>query len=433
MRTNAIRSGATTYEGGPASPTNPLQALRRSVLSCLLWENEFYESGKSISDRIRTLCEKVPASEIASLAIEARSKFHLRHSPLMLLVSLIAKGRGSMVSDTIAEVIQRPDEMCELLSLYWKDARKPLSNQLRKGLAKAFGKFNAYSLAKYNQRDREVRLRDVLFLSHAKPASPEQAETWKKLIDGTLESPDTWEVSLSKGADKRETFERLLRERKLGYLALLRNLRNMEQAGCDRDLIRDAILSRRGAERVLPFRYVAAARAAPSFDAWLDTAMLASLLDVPMLGGRTIILVDVSGSMHSPLSARSDMCRIDAAAALASIVNCEDLRVFTFSNQVVEVAPRRALSGVDAIIRSQDAGGTYLGRAVEEINRLPHDRLIVVTDEQTADSVPGPTAGVAYMINVASYQRGCSLGGGWHRVDGWSEGVIRWMVEVESM
>jgi 60 kDa SS-A/Ro ribonucleoprotein len=433
MRTNAIRSGATTYEGGPASPMNPLQALRRSVLSCLLWENEFYESGESIADRIRALCEKVPASEIASLAIEARSKFHLRHSPLMLLVSLIAKGRGSMVSDTIAGVIQRPDEMCELLSLYWQDARKPLSNQLRKGLAKAFGKFNAYSLAKYNQRDREVRLRDVLFLSHAKPASPEQAETWEKLIDGTLESPDTWEVSLSKGADKRETFERLLRERKLGYLALLRNLRNMEQAGCDRDLIRDAILSRRGAERVLPFRYVAAARAAPSFDAWLDTAMLASLLDVPMLGGRTIILVDVSGSMHSPLSARSDMCRIDAAAALASIVNCEDLRVFTFSNQVVEVAPRRALSGVDAIIRSQDAGGTYLGRAVEEINRLPHDRLIVVTDEQTADSVPGPTARWAYMINVASYQRGCSLGGGWHRVDGWSEGVIRWMAEIESM
>jgi 60 kDa SS-A/Ro ribonucleoprotein len=433
MRTNAIRSGATTYEGGPASPMNPLQALRRSALSCLLWENEFYESGCSIADRIRTLCEKVPASEIASLAIEARSKFHLRHAPLMLLVSLIAKGRGAMVSDAIAEVIQRPDEMCELLSLYWQDARKPLSNQLRKGLAKAFGKFNAYSLAKYNQRDREVRLRDVLFLSHAKPASPEQAEAWKKLIDGTLESPDTWEVSLSKGADKRETFERLLRERKLGYLALLRNLRNMEQAGCDRDLIRDAILSRRGAERVLPFRYVAAARAAPSFDAWLDTAMLASLLDVPMLGGRTIILVDVSGSMHSPLSARSDMCRIDAAAALASIVNCEDLRVFTFSNQVVEVAPRRALSGVDAIIRSQDAGGTYLGRAVEEINRLPHDRLVVVTDEQTADSVPGPTAGVAYMINVASYQRGCSLGGGWHRVDGWSEGVIRWMAEIESM
>lgn len=431
MRTNAVRSGPKTHAGGPAGGPSPLQALRRSVLSCLLWENEFYESGESIADRIRTLCDEVSPSDIAALAVEARGTFHLRHVPLMLLVSLVAKGRGSLVSDTVAEVIQRPDEMCELLSLYWRDARKPLSNQLKRGLARAFTKFNAYSLAKYNQRDREVRLRDVLFLCHAKPASPEQAETWKKLIDGSLESPDTWEVSLSKGSDKRETFERLLRERKLGYLALLRNLRNMDEAGCDRGLIRDAILARRGADRVLPFRYVAAARAVPSLEKWLDIAMLASLAEIPSLPGRTIVLVDVSGSMHTPLSAKSDLCRIDAAAALASIVNCEDLRVFTFSERVVEVAPRRGMAGVDAIARSQQAGGTYLGLAVEAINRLPHDRLIVITDEQSSDHVPGPAAGRAYMINVASYRRGVAIGDSWQRVDGWSEGVIRWMTETE--
>ncbi|MFO7863430.1 MAG: TROVE domain-containing protein, partial [Salinivirgaceae bacterium] len=105
--------------------------------------------------------------------------------------------------------------------MYWKDGRQPLSAQVKKGLAAAFQKFNAYQLAKYN-RDGEVKLRDVLFLCHANPTSQEQELVWKKLIDGTLESPDTWEVNLSSGADKKETWERLLREEKLGALALLR-------------------------------------------------------------------------------------------------------------------------------------------------------------------------------------------------------------------
>ena len=134
--------------------------------------------------------------------------------------------------------------------------------------------------------------------------------------------------------------------------------------------------------------------------------------------------------MDYPLSKRSDLKRIDAAAALASCINGEDVRVFSFTDQVKEVAARPGLAGIDAILNSQPRGGTMLGKAVERVNGERHDRLIVVTDEQTADSVPAPMAKHAYMINVASYRNGVGYGK-WVHLDGFSERVLRYIPEYE--
>jgi hypothetical protein len=418
-----------THEGAPAAFLTAEQKLRRSVASCLLWETEFYEDGQTIADRIEALAAEVDAQVLADLAIEARERFNLRHAPLILAVALSRKPAGALIGQTIERVIQRADELSEFLALYWRGGKRPLSKQVKVGLARAFGKFDAYQLAKYD-RDGPVKLRDVLFLAHPKPQDEAQAALWKQLADRSLPSPDTWEVALSGGADKKASFERLLAENKLGYLALLRNLRNMDQAGVDEALVREAILARRGAQRVLPFRYVAAARAAPRFEPWLDQALAETVLESPVPAGRTIVLVDVSGSMDWQLSARSDLKRIDAAAALGAIVP-GDVRVFTFSNEVVEVPPRRGMAGVDAIVRSQPHGGTELGKAVAHVNRLPHDRLIVVTDEQSSDRVPDPVAGRAYMINVASAKNGVGYGR-WTHIDGFSESVLRFIAEHEA-
>lgn len=435
MQLNAPLRAPRTHEGGAAVPSNPEQALRRSVLSCLLWEREFYEDGQAIADRIVANANLVPVQTLAALTIEAREKFHLRHVPLLLLCALIGRAKlndsGSLVSETIARVIQRADEMPEMLSIYWRNGKRPLSAQLKKGLARAFPKFDAYQLAKYD-RAKAVRLRDVLFLAHPKPVDDAQAEVWRKLAANELEAPDTWEVALSGGADKRETFERLLREGNLGYLALLRNLRNMVQAGCDADLVRDAIVARKnGAHRVLPFRYTAAARAAPQFEPALDQALCEAIASAPVLPGKTVVLVDVSGSMFTRLSVKSDLTRADAAATLASIIP-GDLRVFTFSHQVVEVPPRRGMAGVDAVIRSQPHGGTYLGQALATINaNVKYDRIIVITDEQSHDSVGAPLPGTkGYMINVASAQNGVGYGP-WVRLNGFSEAVLNFVGEYE--
>jgi 60 kDa SS-A/Ro ribonucleoprotein len=182
---------------------------------------------------------------------------------------------------------------------------------------------------------------------------------------------------------------------------------------------------------VLPFRYVAAARVVPQLEPEIDSALLACISGLPDLPGQTAILVDVSGSMDERLSGKADLKRIDAAAALASVVK-GNRRIFTFSQQVVECPPRYGMAGIDTIIRSQPHGGTYLGQAMTALNtQVPYDRVIVITDEQSADAVP-PPKGKGYMINVASAENGVGYRNGWNHIDGFSENVIRWIAEHES-
>lgn len=470
-----------THEGAPAARITPELELRRSVCSCLLWEDTFYESGQEIAARIASLASVVPPKVLSDLAIDARSHFHLRHVPLLLCGVLARTGSGSsIVSETIAKTIQRPDELSEFLAVYAKlngvlpsAVKKKLSAQVKKGLAAAFSKFDQYQLAKYfsqsGEKGAEIRGRDVLFLSHARPRDEQQKELFRRIA--TKESvqqggADTWETALSSGADKKETFERQLRDKKLGYLALLRNLRNMTNAGVDIGLIREAILERRGARRVLPFRYVAAARACPQLEPAIDQALSEAVAELPLLPGKTVVLVDVSGSMRDKLSGKSDLTRMDAAATLASIIH-GDLRVFTFSAGIVEVAPRRGMAGVQVIVNSQPHSGTYLGQAIVALNgqapmvageawrrrssglitpgpfytqvtprRFPAvemDRLIVITDEQSHDQIPVPNASRAYLINVASNQNGIGYGDRWTHIDGFSEQVLRFIHEFEAL
>jgi 60 kDa SS-A/Ro ribonucleoprotein len=208
MRLNTLNLNTTaraprTHEGAPARSVTAELQLRRSVLCCMLWENEFYESGVAIAERIASLVPKVDAETVAALAVEAREKMKLRHAPLLLVREMARlQTHRHLVADTLARVIQRADELAEFVSIYWKDGKQPLSAQVKKGLALAFAKFDEYALAKYN-RDGQVKLRDVLFLCHAKPSGEAQAALWKRLAEGELATPDTWEVRLSAGAEKR--------------------------------------------------------------------------------------------------------------------------------------------------------------------------------------------------------------------------------------
>lgn len=431
--TSVIATPVFTHEGAKAQSVGPYAELCRTLMTCLLWEDTFYESGDSVAARIAELVPKVEPEKIAALAVEARSKMQLRHAPLFLVRELARrKGTGPLVRDTLETVIQRADELSEFVSLYWKDKRQPLSAGVKKGLASAFQKFNAYRLAKYN-RDSKVKLRDVLFLCHAKPKDAEQAALWKSLINGTLQPPDTWEVALSASKDKKETWERLLREGKLGGLAVLRNLRNMQQANVDGSLIKDRLS--KGIARALPFRFVAAARHAVSLEPEIEQAMFLSAKELPMFPGRTALLVDVSYSMDAALSSKSDMNRIDAAAALAILLRekAETALVGTFSNHFVEVPARRGFALRDAIAQSQPHSGTATGAAIQvACAKWKFDRLIVITDEQSQDAIPAMVNTAAYMVNVAPYKHGISYGNGWQHIDGWSERILDYIRAVEE-
>ena len=420
-----------THEGAPAQNISSELQLRRSVLACLLWEDQFYEDGVEIAGRIQSLVSKVSVEKVAALALEARGEMKLRHVPLLLVREMARlKTHRELVSQTLAQVIQRADELAEFVAIYWKDGKVPLSAQTKKGLAKTFHKFDEYQLAKYD-RNGPIRLRDVLFLCHAKPRDVQQAALWRRLIEGELQTPDTWEVALSSGADKCDAWERLLRERKLGALALLRNLRNMKQAGVDESLVLGGI-DAMNTGRVLPFRFLAAARYVPQWEEALERAMLSSLTEQEKLPGCTVVLVDISGSMTAALSRRSEMLRTDAAYGLAVLLReiCEKVAVFTFSDDLAEVPPRRGFALRDALHASQPHNGTYLGRALEKI-REKYDRIIVITDEQTHDRVPGPQ-GRGYVVNVASNKNGVGYGA-WMHIDGWSEAVVEYIRALEQM
>jgi hypothetical protein len=436
-----------THEGARASAITPEQALRRSVLSCMLWEGEFYEDGVQIAGRIHELVPKVAAEKVAALAVEARERMKLRHAPLLLVreMARYPTHRG-LVAETLARVIQRADELSEFVAIYWAGGRQPLSAQVKKGLAAAFGKFDEYALAKYD-RAGAIRLRDVLFLCHARPASEAQAALWKLLVDNELATPDTWEVALSatgrgegpegaRDVAKKDVWERLLAERKLGALALLRNLRNLHQAGAGEELVLSALAEMK-TDRVLPFRFLAAARVAPQWEQPLEFAMFRSLEGRgSTLRGHTVLLVDVSGSMEASLSRRSEMRRTDAAYGLAILLReiAEKVTIYTFSDVAKLVPSRRGMALRDALEQSQPHSGTYLGKALEFVTaelRSSYDRLIVITDEQSHDNVPAPR-GKGYVINVASNQNGVGYGA-WTHIDGWSEAVVDYIAELETV
>lgn len=433
MKLNTAPKPTFTHEGAKASHIKPADELRRTVMACMLWESGFYESGEAVADRLKRLVPLCNPHDVAEIAIEAREKQHLRHAPLLLVRELARDSKrcaDGLIANTLCRVIQRADELTEFLAMYWSEGRKPLAKQIKKGLACAFCKFNEYALAKYN-RDSTVKLRDVLFMVHAKPKDEEQAALWKRLVDGTLAAPDTWEVALSAGADKKATFERLLSEGKLGYLALLRNLRNMQQAEVDSALVFKALADGAAKAKALPFRYVAAARAVPMWEAQIDAAMQTAMQGLDKLPGRTCVLVDVSGSMGEQLSAKSDLTRLDAAAALAVLVRgiAAEARVFRFNTSAQEVPARQGMALIDAIGRA--GGGTTLGRAVRDVRAAwpQMDRLIVVTDEQSADAVGAPGC-KGYLLNVATNKNGVGYGD-WTHISGFSEAVVDYIAATE--
>ena len=185
--------------------------------------------------------------------------------------------------------------------------------------------------------------------------------------------------------------------------------------------------------------------------------MLRCVAGAEKLRGKTIVLVDVSGSMTAPLSERSEMQRTDAAYGLAVLLReiGERVAVFSFSDKLVEVPARRGFALRDAIDHSQPHSSTRLGQAVTELNdKHSYDRLIVITDEQSHDRVPAPCPerlrraqektkgpgspdsplltgwGGGYVINVASYKNGIGYGP-WTHIDGWSESVVEYIRELE--
>ena len=454
MKTNTKVKAERKYTAGgsKASFITKEQELRRSILTNMLGENNFYEDGKTVNDRIAELITFVKPEKVADLALSARNDQKLRHVPLFIAREMAKHAEyRPYVRNLLFNIIQRPDELSEFLAMYWKGGKCAIANSVKKGLADAFGKFNEYSLSKYNQ-DNAIKLRDVLFMVHAKPKDKAQELLWKKLVDGKLAIPDTWEVNLSAGADKKETFTRLIKEKKLGALAMLKNLRNMVEAGVDDEVIKQGIMGMK-TDKVLPFRFITAARYAPRFESVLEAKMLENVKEnYKKLDGKTILVLDTSGSMCGQLSGKSELNRLDAAKAIAILIRelCDDIRIYiTAGNDSSRihstglVPDRHGFALCDAIEKVKPAhggGGVFLVQCMDYIysKEKDADRIIVITDEQDCDTKLRPEEckvfgnNFNYLINIASEKNGVGYKN-WTHIDGFSESVIDYMLAYETL
>jgi hypothetical protein len=485
--TRRIGPQVHTAPGATAARINKALQLQRLLNACMLWEDNFYIDGETVAGLIQKLVHETSAEKCAELAVKARNEQKLRHAPLLVVreMARASADHKALVADTLFAVIQRPDEIAEFLAIYWKDGKQPISAQVKKGLARVYNKFSEYQLAKWN-KDKDIKLRDVAFLTHAKPKDKAQglllaqlvnkdrvpvatrggkydkkkaagfpvAKTYKTLAKNFvgLATPDTWEVALSGGAGKKETFTRMLEEGTLGAIAVLKNLRNMTQAGVSNSVIKSGLATMK-TERVLPFRFITAAKYAPGFESELEQAMFRCLAGAPKLLGRTGVVIDVSGSMNGKVSGKSELGRIDAAACIAMLLRevCEDVVIYctagndgTRIHKTEMIPSRRGFALRDLINQSAGrlgGGGIFLTQMMDYVRKHEQgdfERMIVITDEQDCERDPARAASRAntfgehnYLINIANEKNGIGYRK-WHHIDGFSEAVVTYIFAEEG-
>lgn len=448
---NKVKS-VYTHGGAKASHISDKEKLERSVMSHMLWESEFYEDGEKIGKRIADLINKVSPQDVADIAIRAKTDMKLRHVPLLLTRELMRLKDGrKFAKDVFPNVITRPDDITEWLSIYWKDnAAEPLAKQVKIHLGNSFRKFSEYQLAKYNGGQKAVKLRDALRILRPKPDNDVESALWNRIVKGKLVTPDTWEVQLSAGNDKKSTFERLMAENKLGTLAFLRNLRNMDAAGINTNII-SSYAEGIKVDKILPFQFISAAKAVPKWEGIIEKMMLRCLESQPKLPGKTILIVDTSGSMTSRLSSKSDMSRMDVAASLGILIRelCENPVIYCTAgcdskrvHATVAIPTRRGfglsdLMKFENISQKIGGGGIFLTQCLEFVKRQEEtaDRIIILTDEQDCDNKLNPDKADAfgttnYLVNIASAQNGIGYQKFTH-INGWSEAILDYIRVAE--
>ena len=430
MRFNFFsRNGADTvnHEGAAAFTLTPQVALYAAVATAAL-SDQFYEKADTRLQRLRELVAQNDPVFVAQLAVYARESLYLRSVPLVLCVELARLHRGdNLVSRLVARVVQRPDEITELLAFYaqanGRSGTKILnrvSKQLQKGLALSFNRFDGYQLAKYD-RAGAVRLRDALFLVHPHAKDEAQQALFDQLVRGELPTPYTWETELSaagqqahatpaeRAAVVARTWETLIASGKLGYMALLRNLRNILEANVSAAAITQvcATLANRAAvarSKQLPFRFLAAFREVKTLPSSHVAAVLAALEDAiahsaANLRGfgaetRVVVACDVSSSMQQPISPRSKVLLYDVSLVLGMLLQsrCQNVVAGMFGNTWKRISLPRGpvLRNVEEFYRREgEVGYSTNGYLVVQDLRQRRevvDKVMIFTDVQLWNS-----------------------------------------------
>lgn len=387
-------NAVTNYEGAKAYAMTPEMELYSAVVTAGL-SDTFYEKADSRLSRIQDLMLKNDPEFIARLAVYARNDMYMRSIPMVLTVELAKLNSGNgLVAKTVNGVVKRADEITELLAYYQmangRNGVKKLnrlSKQIQKGLSESFNRFDEYQFAKYN-RDADIKLRDALFIVHPKAKDEAQQAVFNKIATNALSVPYTWETELSalgqlsyenekaKAAAFKEKWEELIDSNKIGYMALMRNLRNILQANVSAAHVKKVCeyLSNETAvvnSKQLPFRFLAAYREVRNLSSEFVTMVLNALEDAVVLSAknlkgfdeetRVLIACDVSGSMQKAVSLKSKVLLFDIGLMLGMLMQSKCKRVvsgmFGATWKVINMPNRGVLSNVDAYYKREGEVG----------------------------------------------------------------------------
>lgn len=455
-----------THEGGAGFAREAKSELFLLAVTNMVGEDTFYEAGAERDTRFRRLVRQVAGEDpdwVARFVPYLRDTMNMRSASVVAAAELVharlAKptGAGSITNRAIiASALHRADEPAEMLGYWMSEWGRSLPQPVKRGVADAVRRlYNERSAIKYDGGDKAIRFGDVIELVHPVPAAPWQSALFRYLLEdrhgrasvdfelrtiaanrAALELPAdefrwvfsapfvdaaglTWEQASSKyGALDARFWEAMIPN--MGLFALLRNLRNFEEAGISasaQQVVRARLLGPAAiaGSRMLPLRFAAAFEATRSltYGRELEAALNFSLANVPALAGRTLVLCDVSGSMDGPISARSAVKRLSVAAVFSAALalRAVDATLVAFSNDstIVPVRPGQSVLLTAArLAGSLPHGATYTWSAVKE-HFHDHDRVIIVTDEQPQESYGNtvlPETTRLYVFNVAGYAPG---------------------------
>ena len=439
-----LKNQIVNHAGAKAFTLSPEMELYTAVVTWSL-NDSFYEKDEARLVRLQkliTLCDPV---FVGKLAVYARTKMYMRSVPLVLVTELAKLHSGdNLVARVTDGVIGRADEITELLACYEllnerKGTKKlnRLSKQLQKGLSTAFNRFDEYQFGKYN-RDGAIKLRDALFLVHPKAKDELQQVLFNKIVNNDLQMPYTWENELSalgqlnfdseeaKAEAFRAKWEELIDSGKLGYMALLRNLRNIQEVGVSYAHFEKVCARLADADEVVkakqfPFRYLAAYRelinpAVTKVPAQslvkkltalmqkqnkgytgelleaLEKAVQASAANIKGFDHETRVLLacDVSGSMQTPVSVKSKILLYDVGLMLAMLLQsrCKNVEVGMFGDKwkTIMVPRNNILGNVQEFYhREGEVGYATNGyMVIKDIlqRRVQIDKVFLFTDAQ---------------------------------------------------
>lgn len=491
VKTASTATGHTAL-GAPGFARDAKSELYLLAVTNMVGEETFHEAAHDRDKRFEDLVRQVAREDHAWLMRMIpwlRNEANMRSASLVASAEAVkallelhganppkdndnAKGPARTMVD---DACQRADEPAEFTAYWISKYGKGLPKPVKRGLGDAYRRLlNERSLLKYDSKGDAVRIGDVIELTHPSPDAAKhwQGDLFEHAIDrrhdredledpasarlktitarkeltsmdaeqkaAVLASDDaaeklreagmTWEATAGWKQGKMDgaTWEKQIPS--MGYMALIRNLRNFDDAKISEEAASQVALKLANADEVrksrqFPFRFLAAYKNAGLRWAWpLEQALNMSLENVPELKGRTLVLVDRSGSMFGGISEKTQLNRADSAALFGSALalRAENATLVEFGTSYREMSFRKGDSVLKLVDRFTSMGGTYTAQAVAATYRA-HDRVVVLTDEQAAYSgawnvyASVPDKIPVYTWNLAGYRYGSAPSGGSNR------------------